>query len=96
MFLSRDLAECPLQFLAQGIVSAHDRGDGEVLFHYQRNGKEIVAELHDIIGGASADGLGGNVADVFAGDEDHGRGAAAADFVEKGEALAVGEVVVGQ
>src|SRR5439155_5094012 len=47
------------QLFSQLFALANDLGDGQVLLNHQGNGKEVIADLHDVVGGPLADGFGG-------------------------------------
>jgi hypothetical protein len=89
-----DFSNCRFLSRTSARAFAHDLGDGQVLFHDKRDGEQVVADFHDVIGGAAADRLGGGVADVLAGHQDDRRRAARLDLREQFHAGPVRQVVV--
>ena len=72
LVLDGDLAHGLLLLLVEAFVVLLDFPGFDIFLDDQGDGEEVVAGLDDVVVSAGADGIGGGLADIFAGDDDHG------------------------
>lgn len=72
LILDGNFAGGLLLLLVEQFIFLLDLPGLEIFFNDERDGEEVVAGLEDVVVGTGEDGLGGGLADVFAGDDDDG------------------------